>query len=327
MGLLKKIHRSDSAQVLPMFMMLLVLLVGMIGLATDISRVYVARAELGRSVDAAALAGATKLPDTALADSTARAYIAANEPGATINVQVAANISAQQVGVTATKTVKTIFMRLLGIDSVDVSNEAVAGSGVSVPVDAVLAIDNTGSMGDAPCNGSQNNSGCPIHEAKNAAIGFTNTLLPGTNTVVGVTGFRGCFKPGRHGQHLRPDKQHRQPRLERLQHHLEDRADERERRERHERLRRPRHGEHDTDHEPQRHTASNTIREIIILSDGDNNYNSIAYVFGVAGFARRGVPAEHGRVPGLAVVECDPRTPMPTRPAAQRSLANASWTT
>ncbi len=193
MGLLKKIHVNDSAQVLPMFVMLLVVLVGMIGLATDLSKIYVARAELARSVDAAALAGAKELPDIAAADLKARAYITENEPNATIDVSVYPDVPSQQVGVEATKTVHTIFMKMFGIGSVEVSNDALAGFGV-VPVDAVLAIDATGSMGASPCNGSQNNSGCPIYEAKNAATAFTNTLLPGSNTSVGVLSFRGCFK-------------------------------------------------------------------------------------------------------------------------------------
>lgn len=193
MGLLQKLHRGEAAQVLPMFVMLLVVLVGMIGLATDLGRIYVARAQLGRSVDAAALAGAKQLPDITQADLKARAYIAENEPYANIDVQVYPDVPSQQVGVTATKTVKTVFMRMFGIDTVKVSNDALAGFGI-VPVDAVMAIDATGSMGASPCNGSQNNSGCPVYEAKNAAKAFTNTLLPGANTLVGVLSFRGCFK-------------------------------------------------------------------------------------------------------------------------------------
>ncbi len=193
MGLLQKLHRGEAAQVLPMFVMLLVVLVGMIGLATDLGRIYVARAQLGRSVDAAALAGAKQLPDITQADVKARAYIAENEPYASIDVQVYPDVPSQQVGVTATKTIKTVFMRMFGIDTVKVSNDALAGFGI-VPVDAVMAIDATGSMGASPCNSSQNNSGCPIYEAKNAATAFTNTLLPGANTVVGVLSFRGCFK-------------------------------------------------------------------------------------------------------------------------------------
>jgi hypothetical protein len=193
MGLLKRIHKNDSAQVLPMFVMLLIVLMGMIGLATDLSRVYVARAQLGRSVDAAALAGAKQLPDVTAADAKARAYITENEPGSTISVSVYPDVPSQQVGVSATKTVKTIFMKMFGIGTIQVQNDATAGFGV-VPVDAVMSIDATGSMGANPPCTTQTTPGCPIFEAKNAATLFTNTLLPGNNTSVGILSYRGCFK-------------------------------------------------------------------------------------------------------------------------------------
>jgi Flp pilus assembly protein TadG len=284
MGLLKKIHSNDSAQMLPIFVMLMLVLVGMVGLATDLGRVYVARAQLGRSVDAAALAGAKQLPDIAAADSKARAFITENEPNSTINVQVYPDVPSQQVGVTATKTVNTIFMRLVGINTVSVSNNATAGFGI-VPVDAVMALDATGSMGASPCNGSQNNSGCPIWEAKNAATAFTNTLLPGNNTVVGVHAFRGCFKGSPAGGTntncvamssvgaLNGTASNVNSKISAI----------------------TAVGGTGTNvcgglNEAQTvlfgtnsHNASNTIRVIVILTDGDTTYNNVSYVSGSPG--------------------------------------------
>jgi len=275
---IRRLHRDEQAQVLAMFAMLTFVIIGLMGLASDIGRIYVARAELGRSVDAAALAGAKQLPDIVLADAKARAYIAENEPGAVVSVEVYPDVPSQQVEVRATKTVDTIFMRALGIGTINVKNQATAGFG-TVPVDAVMALDATGSMGASPCNGSQNNSGCPIHEAKQAAIAFTNTLLPGNNTVVGNTSFRGCYDPpnsnsgcvdtitngaltgtastlivkigqvsavGGTGTNFCGG-------LDMAASILFGAGS---------------------------HSASNTIRNIIILSDGDNTYNSASYVSG-----------------------------------------------
>lgn len=210
MGLLKKIHINESAQVLPMFVMLLVVLVGMIGLATDLGKIYVARAELARSVDAAALAGAKQLPNIAAADANARAYITENEPYATIDVSVYPDVPAQQVGVKATKTVRTIFMKMFGIGSVQVSNDALAGFGV-IPVDAYVTLDATGSMNDGngtsaspDCNATETGGRtaglfCPIKEAKDGATNFVNTLLSDNDvsglTLVGLGAFRGCYNP------------------------------------------------------------------------------------------------------------------------------------
>ena len=304
MRLLKKLHSSDNAQVLPMFVMLLIILVGIIGLATDLGRIYVARANLGRSVDAAALAGAKQLPNISLADSKARAYITENEPNANIDVQVYPDVPSQQVGVTATKTVKTVFMRLFGINSIQVENDALAGFGV-VPVDAVMALDATGSMGAAPCNGSQNNTGCPIWEAKNAAKAFTNTLLPGANTVVGVHAFRGCFNPsGTNGACILNSS------IGNLDSNAAnvitkingigsvggtgtnvcgglDKASS-------------------VLFGAGSHSASNTIRIIVILSDGDNTYNAASYVSGSPGSPTSACRPTNTGCP--VANQCDPAT-------------------
>jgi hypothetical protein len=62
-----------------------------------------------------------------------------------------------------------------------------------------MAIDATGSMGTG--SGCPSGSTCPIVAAKNAAKSFTDTLLSGSTqsseTLVGVTPYRGCFNPTR----------------------------------------------------------------------------------------------------------------------------------
>jgi hypothetical protein len=87
-------------------------------------------------------------------------------------------------------------MGILGFDTFDVQATASAGFGF-VPNDSALILDSTGSMGDAPCNSSQNNAGCPIKEAKDAADGFVDTLLGGSNTFaqVAYAPYRGCYNP------------------------------------------------------------------------------------------------------------------------------------
>ncbi len=280
MKLIIRILKNDSAQVLPIFAMLTMVLLGLMGLAADIGRVYVARAQLGRSVDAAALAGAKQLPNLIAADAKARAYIAANDPDATIQISVYPDVAAQQVAVSATKKVDTIFLRALGVGSVNIKNDATAGFGV-VPVDAVMAIDATGSMGANPPCVTQTTSGCPIYEAKNAAAAFTNTLLPGNNTVVGNISFRGCIDP--------PDPAGAcvltsgYGALTNSASTLITKING---------MTAP--GGSGTNvclgldqaasvlFGPGSHSASNTIRTIVILSDGDNTYNNVSYVNGQA---------------------------------------------
>lgn len=190
-----RITGRDAGQVLPIMGLFLLIIIGLAGLATDVGKILIVRAELGRSVDAAALAGAKQLPNIVSADAQARAFIQANDTDSTITVSVYPDVPSQQVRVVARKSVKTIFMRVFGITTFTVQNEATAGFG-TVPVDSVMAIDATGSMGaNPPCNDNDNNSGCPIYEAKRAATTFVNTLLPSSSTQVGVNAFRGCYNP------------------------------------------------------------------------------------------------------------------------------------
>jgi hypothetical protein len=171
-------------------------LIAFVGLAIDAGRLFIARAELVRAVDAAALAGTLELPNLTAAQAKVITYMAKNEPDATVEAPISP--VERQIEVRGTKSVDVIFMRVFGFDSVEVSASATAGFGV-LAVDTVMAIDATGSMGDG--SGCPNGSTCPIVAAKNAAKSFTDTLLSGSTqsseTLVGVTPYRGCFNPTR----------------------------------------------------------------------------------------------------------------------------------
>jgi Flp pilus assembly protein TadG len=65
-----------------MVALLAVALIGMVGLALDVGRLMVAKAELRRAVDAAALAGALKLSDHP--EIEASEYMAEHEPEADV---------------------------------------------------------------------------------------------------------------------------------------------------------------------------------------------------------------------------------------------------
>lgn len=186
---------SERAQALPIFALLIIVFLGMVGLAVDAGRLYVARAELMRALDSAALAGVIELPNTSAAQARASAYMDDNQPDATLTFPAA---SQNQFRVKGKRNVEFFFMSVLGFDNMDIEASAAAGFG-TVPSDTVALVDATGSMGAAPCNGSQNNSGCPIWEAKQAALQFTNLFLGSGNplTKVGFTPFRGCHNPPR----------------------------------------------------------------------------------------------------------------------------------
>jgi hypothetical protein len=89
---------------------------------------------------------------------------------------------------------------VLGVPPVTITQAAVAGLG-TVPMDIVMALDTTGSMGRMG-NGSSCPSyttpGCKIKEAKDAANVLVDTMLgasAGGNTSVGMVPFNWCWKP------------------------------------------------------------------------------------------------------------------------------------
>ena len=160
-----------------------------VGLAIDAGRLYVTKAELSRSVDAAALSGILEFNGTTSgltnAKTKAKEYFDHNENSEDTTFKAVANSDKNQLTVDATKTVQLIFMPVLGIHSATVSAHAKAGFGTQA-MDIVMVLDATGSM-----------SGTPIENAKDAANQFKNQLLgtaPEGNVVIGALPFRGCFR-------------------------------------------------------------------------------------------------------------------------------------
>lgn len=68
--------RGEHGQTLPLVVIAAVVLIGFTGLAVDLGRVWVAKQQLQRAVDAATLAAGQDLPDSATAYSQALAYAA-----------------------------------------------------------------------------------------------------------------------------------------------------------------------------------------------------------------------------------------------------------
>jgi len=269
---------TEKGQVLVMAALVMLVLMAAIGLAIDLGRIFVARAQLVRAVDAAALAGTLELPDVPAAQSKVYQYMAENDPDADIDVP--ASPQERQIQVNGSKQVPMFFIKIFGVESVEVNATATAGFGV-LAVDTVLAIDATGSMGAYPCNWHDNNPGCPIYEAKNAAKDFTDALLTDTisssETLVGAIAYRGCYDPPRDYSDCIPTAT-MVTELSNDKSLLLDRIDDIEA-----------VGGTGTNNclgllkanevlfGPDYHTVSNSLHIVVILSDGDNTYNASSY--------------------------------------------------
>jgi hypothetical protein len=162
-----------------------VALTASMGLAVDGGNLFLARIRLSRAVDAAALAGALKLPDCCASGTTtyttAQSYLTANEPGSTVSTLTSP--APGRTELTGCTNVPTIFMGILGINSTNICATALAGYGA---IDLCIALDDTGSM-----------DGTEMKALKDGVRSFTymmnmsSTPSDPTSAKIGLVPFRG----------------------------------------------------------------------------------------------------------------------------------------
>ena len=127
----------------------LVTLIGAVAIATDAARGYMVKARLSQALDAAALAGGRNM-FSPTRDDEIRMYFNSNFPqdfmGATVvgpNIDVSADY--EIVTLTASASIDTTFMRVLGFEKLDVSGATEVTRQIQ-QLDVVLAMDMSGSM-------------------------------------------------------------------------------------------------------------------------------------------------------------------------------------
>jgi Flp pilus assembly protein TadG len=133
--LLRRLHEEDDGQVMILVAILMVGLIAVVGLVTDGGMVFTQRRDLQNVADAAALAGASQIDQSAYRASAgatvsldqSAAYTAAvgyleQEGGLNYAVDVAPG----GVDVSVSRRATTGFLRVLGIDGVEISASASA---------------------------------------------------------------------------------------------------------------------------------------------------------------------------------------------------------
>ena len=142
--------------ILPMFGLTLIPLVGLIGAAVDYSRANAIKAAIQASLDATALAMASKAPSLSATDLTTQAqayfdalFIKYGTTKVPLNVSYTATPS-PQITVSGQTTVNMMFMRIpgFGINTLTVGGASTAAWG-NTRLRVALALDNTGSMADS----------------------------------------------------------------------------------------------------------------------------------------------------------------------------------
>jgi Putative Flp pilus-assembly TadE/G-like len=194
---------NEKGHVMIFITLAFVILGFFVGLATDGGRGYLLRAELTRTVDAAAIAAASRITTGGISAAEDAACDAASMNGVVdcsnlvvtqVTVNDASGNAKDAVQVTGTASTPTIFTKLgkligcgTACDSINVSASAVAASGVGL-IDLAMNLDNTGSM-----------AGAKIANAKIGGNALVDAILPngsgGTNSpaLVSLVPFQGCY--------------------------------------------------------------------------------------------------------------------------------------
>ncbi len=176
-----------------MITMSLIPTIGVIGIATDVSRAYIVKSRLSSALDAAALAGGKNFFETDR-EAQIKKYFDANFPagffGATVTgpYEVDADGNKLPVGhqyaqnekvlrLTADVAVPTVFMQLFSFDNMGVGGDSEVTREISL-LDVVIAIDMSGSMlRNIEGNSTSVKEDRRIELAKGAALDLVDILF------------------------------------------------------------------------------------------------------------------------------------------------------
>lgn len=172
-----------------------------VGVSVDIGRSYLVKERLSHALDAAALAAAANASeDDDVVKQKVEDFLHANYPDDVLGKTIEINVdnSSSVLKVNATAELETTFMRVAGIDKLDVYEEAEVTKEVKA-IEVVLVMDVTGSM-------STNNN---IATLRTAATNFVNTMFERVSDPddikIGLTPFSSSVNVGPYGLGKTPD--------------------------------------------------------------------------------------------------------------------------
>lgn len=177
------------------------LLLSAVGLAIDFAQAYLVKERLSHALDAAALAAAASGAEgDAAVQAEVQKFLDANYPEYKIGTQydLDVTISGDDIHVTAWAYYETTFLRIVQIDTINVSEDATVHREVQ-GLEVVLVLDNTGSMNYTPYGSGKSN----IEALREAAMLFVDVLTNKGKSMegvkVGVVPFSNSVRVGRYG--------------------------------------------------------------------------------------------------------------------------------
>ncbi len=154
---------DKTASMAVMFGIMAPILIGVAGMSLDYSQAYLVKQRLAQALDSAALAAVASEQGEAAIRQKVLDFFEANYPVSELGVTFdpIVSVAGDEVTVTGYAQYHTLFLRVIGIDVLDVSAETTVVREVQ-GIEVVLVMDNTGSM-------STNNN---IQALRNAASNF-----------------------------------------------------------------------------------------------------------------------------------------------------------
>ena len=190
-NLLRRFRLSEKGAIAILFALLLIPMLVATGVAVDFLRGSQAKSALQAAVDSAALAGAAD-PNLSLAEiqQVTQRYLDQNPAGAGVDVDPMSPVVdpvARTVTYEVTGVLPTTFMKVVGIDNMNIGARAVVRRGQQGPVDMVLVLDQTNSMTET-LSGTKTKIQA-LREASNALVDSVMTTSEAKVGLVPFTSF------------------------------------------------------------------------------------------------------------------------------------------
>lgn len=143
----RKFKDDLSGAIAVIFVIMAPVLIGIAGMSLDYSQAYLVKQRLAQALDAAALAGAASSTDEAEITQKVLDFFEANYPESELGVTFVPTVQVvgDEVRVSGTARYDTLFLKVLGIDNIDVAADTTVVREVQ-GIEVALVLDNTGSM-------------------------------------------------------------------------------------------------------------------------------------------------------------------------------------
>jgi Flp pilus assembly protein TadG len=193
------IGAKESGQIIVIFALMLTVLIGVVGIAIDVTYAWRSGLQIQRAADAAAMAGVVYLPGALPTGQAKAAGVAAVNgysaaTGATV-VSKAAPSNPRDLDVTITAPVPTFFVKLFGINSWTVSRTARAAYVLPVPMGSPLSYMGVGCYVLKP--GQQTPvPGCSTTGNGQSGVTANNSAFNGSNSLGSLGAWGAISAPG-----------------------------------------------------------------------------------------------------------------------------------